>query len=166
MCGRYVVTNPVSKTNKLVKSAIQIEDNENYNAHPYQKLPVIKKYTNGNTLENLKWGIIPSWSKKKDFKPLINARLETIDEKITQKKPANATVVNFGVCSFHLKVTEKIENPIEEVIPNINPINEFCSLLSIAIIPNPTDAIKIDIQTLILYHIAPNFQNINLCFLI
>jgi hypothetical protein len=37
MCGRYVVTNPVSKTDKLVKSAIQVEDNENYNAHPLSK---------------------------------------------------------------------------------------------------------------------------------
>ena len=86
MCGRYVVTNPVSKTNKIVKSAIQVEDTENYNAHPYQKLPVIKKYTNGNTLENLKWGMVPSWAKQKDFKALINARLETIDEKISFKK--------------------------------------------------------------------------------
>ena len=50
MCGRYVVKNPVTKTSKLVKSAIQVEDTENYNAHPYQKLPVIKKYKNGNTL--------------------------------------------------------------------------------------------------------------------
>ena len=59
MCGRYVVKNPVTKTSKLVKSAIQVEDIENYNAHPYQKLPVIKKYKNGNTLEALKWGLIP-----------------------------------------------------------------------------------------------------------
>ena len=86
MCGRYVITNPVSKTKKIVKTAIKVEDKENYNAHPYQDLPVIKKYTNGNTLENLKWGIVPSWSKKKEFKPLINARLETIDEKISFKK--------------------------------------------------------------------------------
>tara|TARA_B100001250_G_C19723942_1_gene755180 strand:- start:267 stop:899 length:633 start_codon:yes stop_codon:yes gene_type:complete len=86
MCGRYVVTNPVSKTKKIVKSAINVEDYENYNAHPYQNLPVIKKYTNGNTLEKLKWGILPSWSKQKDFKPLINARLETINEKISFKK--------------------------------------------------------------------------------
>ena len=48
MCGRYVIKNPVTKTSKLVKSAIQVEDNENYNAHPYQKLPVFKKYKNGN----------------------------------------------------------------------------------------------------------------------
>ena len=86
MCGRYVITNPVSKTKNQVKSAIQVEDSENYNAHPYQKLPVIKKYKNGNTLENLKWGIFPSWAKNKDYKPLINARLETIDEKISFKK--------------------------------------------------------------------------------
>ena len=86
MCGRYVVTNAVSKTKKIVKSAIQVEDKENYNAHPYQQLPVIKKYTNGNTLENLKWGIVPSWAKNKEFKPLINARLETLDEKVSFKK--------------------------------------------------------------------------------
>ena len=86
MCGRYVVTNAVSKTKGLVKSAIQVEDNENYNAHPYQQLPIMKKYINGNALERLKWGLAPSWSKKKDFKPLINSRLETIDEKISFKK--------------------------------------------------------------------------------
>ena len=86
MCGRYVITNAVSKTSKMVKTAINVEDSENYNAHPYQNLPVIKKYKNGNTLENLKWGIVPSWAKKKDFKPLINARLETIVEKVSFKK--------------------------------------------------------------------------------
>ena len=86
MCGRYVVKNPVTKTSSLVKSAIQVEDTENYNAHPYQKLPVIKKYKNGNTLENLQWGLVPSWAKNKDFKALINARLETIDEKVSFKK--------------------------------------------------------------------------------
>jgi putative SOS response-associated peptidase YedK len=86
MCGRYVVKNPVTKTSSLVKSAIQVEDTENYNAHPYQKLPVIKKYKNGNTLESLKWGLVPSWAKNKEFKALINARLETIDEKVSFKK--------------------------------------------------------------------------------
>tara|TARA_B100001996_G_scaffold154877_1_gene117932 strand:+ start:192 stop:815 length:624 start_codon:yes stop_codon:yes gene_type:complete len=83
---KICITNPVSKTKKIVKTAIKVEDLENYNAHPYQNLPVIKKYINGNTLENLKWGMVPSWSKKKEFKPLINARLETIDEKISFKK--------------------------------------------------------------------------------
>ena len=34
MCGRYVITNAVSKTSKIVKTAIKVEDSENYNAHP------------------------------------------------------------------------------------------------------------------------------------
>ena len=69
-----------------MKTAINVQDSDNYNAHPYQNLPVVKKYKNGNTVENLKWGIIPSWAKQKDFKALINARLETIDEKVSFKK--------------------------------------------------------------------------------
>ena len=29
MCGRFVITNPVSKTKKIVKTAIKVEDIEN-----------------------------------------------------------------------------------------------------------------------------------------
>ena len=111
MCGRYVVTNPVSKTKSLVKTAIKVEDKENYNAHPYQDLPVIKKYTNGNALENLKWGLVPSWSKKKEFKPLINARLETIDEKVSFKKLIQLTrcvAVADGFMNGNVKKENKI----------------------------------------------------------
>ncbi len=87
MCGRYVVTKPITKTADLVKTTIKVEDKDNYNAHPSQKLPIIKSYTNGKALENCDWGIIPSWAKdKKDFKPLINARLETLMEKVSFKK--------------------------------------------------------------------------------
>ena len=87
MCGRYVITKPVIKTIDLVKTNIKVEDKDNYNAHPTQKLPIIKSYTNGRTLENYDWGLIPSWAKdKKDFRPLINARLETLMEKISFKK--------------------------------------------------------------------------------
>jgi len=87
MCGRYVVTKPVTKTTDLVKTTIKVEDKDNYNAHPTQKLPVIKSYTNGKTLENYDWGLVPSWATdKKDFRPLINARLETLMEKVSFKK--------------------------------------------------------------------------------
>ena len=85
MCGRYVVTNPVNKTKKIVKTSIKVENDLNYNAHPSQELPIIKKYSNGFSLEKIKWGIVPSWAKNKDFKALINARLETINEKVSFK---------------------------------------------------------------------------------
>ena len=91
MCGRYVITKPVDKSKNLVKSSTNVKDEENYNAHPSQLLPVIKSYSNGKTLENLNWGIIPSWATQKDFRPLINARLETIDEKISFKKLIQTT---------------------------------------------------------------------------
>tara|TARA_X000001036_G_scaffold435379_1_gene476508 strand:- start:2342 stop:2968 length:627 start_codon:yes stop_codon:yes gene_type:complete len=113
MCGRYVVINPVSKTRKIVKSAIQVEDNENYNAHPNQNLPVIKKYKNGNTLENLKWGLVPIWAKERDFKALFNARLETIDEKVSFKKlikDFRCVAVADGFYEWKREEKEKIPN--------------------------------------------------------
>ena len=87
MCGRYVITKPVSKTIDIVKTNIKVEDEDNFNAHPTQKLPIIKSYTNGKALEVCEWGLIPGWSKKLDkFSPLINARLETLMEKVSFKK--------------------------------------------------------------------------------
>ena len=69
--------------------------------------------------------------------------------KIKQNKPATATVVNLGVSFLHLKDTEKIEKPIDEVMPKINPTKEFFSVLPNAIITIPTVAIKIETQTFI-----------------
>ena len=86
MCGRYKITKPVTKSINLVKTNIKVDDSENYNAHPTQKLPIIKSYTNGKALELYEWGLVPGWSKKLDkFSPLINARKETLMEKVTLK---------------------------------------------------------------------------------
>ena len=71
------------------------------------------------------------------------------DAKIKQNKPATATVVNFGVSFLHLKETEKIEKPIEDVIPNIKPIKDASPVFPIAIIIIPIVAIIIAIQTFI-----------------
>ena len=92
MCGRYVISKPVSKTIDLVKTNIKVEDSDNFNAHPSQKLPVIKSYTNGKALELCEWGLVPDWSKKLDkFSPLINARKETLMEKVTFKNLIQAS---------------------------------------------------------------------------
>jgi putative SOS response-associated peptidase YedK len=89
MCGRYVVTNAVQKTREIVKSAIAVSNTDNFNAGPQQKLPVIKSYTNGKTIESLQWGLTHSWVREKKIKPLINARLETLKEKISFKNLIN-----------------------------------------------------------------------------
>jgi putative SOS response-associated peptidase YedK len=86
MCGRYKISKAVSKTVDIVKTCIKVEDTDNYNAHPSQNLPVIRSYTNGKALELCKFGYVPSWSKKVEkFSPLINARKETLMEKVTFK---------------------------------------------------------------------------------
>ena len=112
MCGRYVVTKPVTKTVGLVKTTIKVEDKDNYNAHPAQKLPVIKSYTNGKTLENCDWGLLPSWAAdKKKFRPLINARLETLMEKVSFKKliqTSRCLVIADGYYEWKRKNEEKI----------------------------------------------------------
>ena len=113
MCGRYVVTKPVTKTADLVKARIKVENEDNYNAHPTQKLPIIKSYTNGKALENYDWGLVPSWATgKKDFRPLINARLETLMEKISFKKlvqTSRCLVVADGY--YEWKRENKIKTP-------------------------------------------------------
>ena len=50
MCGRYVVTKPVTKTVDLVKTNMKVENKGNYNAHRTQKLDVLKSYTNGRAV--------------------------------------------------------------------------------------------------------------------
>ena len=84
-----------------------------------------------------------NWMKKKTcpFNKIIDVA------KTKQNNPANATVVNLGVSFLHLRVTEKTEKPIEEVIPKTNPTKEFTPEFPIAIIIIPIVAIKIAIQT-------------------
>ena len=86
MCGRFTIRKPVTITVDIVKTNITVEYSDNYYAHPTQQLPIIKSYTNGKAIELCEWGLVPAWSKKLDkFSPLINARKETLMEKVTFK---------------------------------------------------------------------------------
>ena len=84
MCGRYAITKAAKKTKNIVQNNEGVEDTDNFNAHPTQLLPVIKKDNDSLTLTNYHWGLVPKWSEKmQDFRPLNNARLETLMEKRT-----------------------------------------------------------------------------------
>ena len=86
MCGRYVITKAASKTKNIIQKNNGVVDEINYNAFPGSVLPVITKEEDQLALHKLHWGLVPKWSEKmKDFKPLNNARLETIHEKVTFK---------------------------------------------------------------------------------
>ena len=110
MCGRYVVTNAVAKTREIVKSVAIVNDTDNFNAHPQQKLPVIKSCTNGKTVESLQWGLTPSWVKEREIKLIINARLETLNEKMSFKnliKKNRCLVVADGYYEWKREKTSK-----------------------------------------------------------
>ena len=147
MCGRYAVTKPVTKTAGLIKTNIKVEDKDNYNAHPTQKLPIIKSYTNGMALENYDWGLVPSWAKdKKDFRPLINARLETLMEKTSFKKliqTSRCVVIADGYYEWKREEKEKIPHYFTRTdsglmfLAAIHQNNKFCIITREA-----TDKIK------------------------
>ena len=136
MCGRYKITKPITKTIDIVKKNIKVEDSENFNAHPSQHLPIIKSYTNGKALELCQWGLVPNWSKKLEkFSPLINARKETLTEKITFKnliQNSRCLVIADGY--FEWKREEKIKLPYfftredNEIMffAAIHQANQFC----------------------------------------
>jgi putative SOS response-associated peptidase YedK len=147
MCGRYVITKPVTKTIDLVKTNIKVDDKNNYNAHPAQKLPIIKSYTNGRTLENYEWGLVPSWAKdKKDFRPLINARLETLMERVSFKgliQTSRCLVVADGYYEWKRENKEKTPYYFTKsdnsliFFAGIYQNNQFCIITKEA-----TDAVK------------------------
>ncbi|MGZ5010273.1 MAG: SOS response-associated peptidase [Methylobacter sp.] len=88
MCGRY----------NLIATGQQIMDhfrllslpahNPDYNIPPGQKILAIIQLEDGsNRAVNLHWGLIPSWSKDRTISShLINARAETLTEKLSFKK--------------------------------------------------------------------------------
>ncbi len=82
MCGRYVTTNAVSKTKHLVDNPDRVLDTENFNAYPTCFLPVLLHRDKKLIIQNLTWGLVPKWAEgKEDFRPLNNARIESVDEK-------------------------------------------------------------------------------------
>lgn len=84
MCGRYVTTDAVSKTNHLVENTGNLGDYKNYNAYPTCMLPILLHDNKKLIIKNLIWGLVPKWAEgKNDFKPLNNARVESVDEKPT-----------------------------------------------------------------------------------
>jgi putative SOS response-associated peptidase YedK len=95
MCGRFVADIPASelaKIFKLVESQTQLKPR--YNVAPTQSVAVIRNANDHNILSQMKWGLIPSWSKDtKIASHTINARSETVAE-----KPAFRHAIKYQRC--------------------------------------------------------------------
>lgn len=82
MCGRYVFDNS-DALEKRFHVNVAKTFKSNYNVAPGQFMPVIREGQDGkDTLDSMKWGLIPSWAKEPNIGyKLINARGETVFEK-------------------------------------------------------------------------------------
>jgi putative SOS response-associated peptidase YedK len=85
MCGRYAIS-----TSRLarIENALGIELPEvqpHYNIAPTQTVPVVRtNEVGGYELVNMRWGLIPGWSKEpRTSYATFNARAETVAEKPT-----------------------------------------------------------------------------------
>lgn len=59
-----------------------------YNVAPTRLIPAIREQDQQRTIDSLRWGLIPHWAKDKSIgNRMINARMETVEDKPSFKKP-------------------------------------------------------------------------------
>jgi putative SOS response-associated peptidase YedK len=83
MCGRYTETKTLEDLAKRIPFVhAGFFFTPRYNIAPTQLAPVIVVEKSSLVLKQLRWGLIPSWSKDETIgSKLINARVETLEEK-------------------------------------------------------------------------------------
>lgn len=89
MCGRYsLFANKEDIAERFGFDLLEdFEWEERYNVAPSQEVMAIVGYDKGNRVGTLRWGLVPSWAAdpKIGYK-MINARMETVDQKPSFKR--------------------------------------------------------------------------------
>jgi putative SOS response-associated peptidase YedK len=95
MCGRFTLQIPPELLAEIFGLAEIPVFQARYNIAPSQQVPVIRQTTDShNSLDFLRWGLIPSWAKDKSIgNKMINARSETAAE-----KPAFRHAIKYRRC--------------------------------------------------------------------
>jgi putative SOS response-associated peptidase YedK len=89
MCGRFVLYRNLEQIKEaFVIEQVRWEPEASYNIAPTQDVAVVVQREGKNSLEKMRWGLIPSWAKDpKIGSRMINARSETLSEKPSFKRP-------------------------------------------------------------------------------
>ena len=123
MCGRYTV---VADANKLKdRFNADVTDNyvKRYNAAPSQLLPVITS-VNPAGFSFFYWGLVPDWSKNKSISgKLINARADTIAEKVSFRTALHSRRCLVPADGFYewKKMTKKSKIPYRFILNEQKP---------------------------------------------
>ncbi|MGM0876882.1 MAG: SOS response-associated peptidase [Bacillota bacterium] len=88
MCGRFSLATDQSILQEQFEFILNDEFNYRYNIAPSQNILVIGSNGRERVGTSMRWGLVPPWSKdpKIGYK-MINARAETLDEKVSFKQP-------------------------------------------------------------------------------
>src|ERR1700684_1532741 len=85
MCGRFKLSTPAEELRREFGCVEHPNLAPRYNIAPTQEVPVLRQRRNPageRTLQNLRWGLIPSWAQDAKFaRSMINARSETLETK-------------------------------------------------------------------------------------
>jgi putative SOS response-associated peptidase YedK len=89
MCGRFVLYRNLEEIKEAFSiQQVRWEPEPSYNIAPTQDVAVVVRREEGNSLEKMRWGLIPFWAKDpKIGSRMINARSETLSEKPSFKRP-------------------------------------------------------------------------------
>jgi len=88
MCGRFALYRNLEE----IKGAFDIQQvrwkpEPSYNVAPSQDVAVVVQREEGNSLDKMRWGLIPFWAKDPTIgSKMINARSETLSEKPSFKR--------------------------------------------------------------------------------
>jgi putative SOS response-associated peptidase YedK len=82
MCGRFAITQTAFTYLEQVLDARLGEVAPRYNIAPTSMIPAIRPSGEGYLMEEMRWGLVPSWSKEpvSSF-ATFNARIETVAQK-------------------------------------------------------------------------------------
>lgn len=91
MCGRFTLYSPPSLLSSRFKiDKLPLEYAPSYNIAPTQSVLTIIPTNSGKKTGWMRWGLIPSWSKRGKFGfSIINARIETLTEKASFRNLVN-----------------------------------------------------------------------------
>ena len=83
MCGRFVQASPLHTIRHVIPvDVVTCGLERNYNVSPAQNVLAVVYYHGEYRMGRLFWGFLPDWAdKKKQIRPIINARYETLASK-------------------------------------------------------------------------------------
>lgn len=82
MCGRYHFTSPAEAVRTYFDVPARVPIPPRYNIAPRQPVLIVRLDEKGaRELVAVEWGLVPEWKKEIGDKPLINARVETVEAK-------------------------------------------------------------------------------------